>query len=272
MLKLKLQYSAWCEEPTHWKRPWCWERLRAGRRGVTEDERLDGITDSMDMSWVDSGKQWRTGKPAVLQFMGLQRVRHDWTIVVTYGWLLLKAIFFHDIFFSHLFWSPGPGQNSPLLIILALLTMALGFCGQVGRKEQKSCRKGNPFQSPKGGSHLTLRNELSEETQSLTKQETLLGMDAQAEARVVREPRRIALPCDSQAGIYVDGISFQIVFGWSFWLRVLSGGALIAQPRWMSTRRLLGGGRTCRVSFWSFPDSSSWWCLVSFLPGLPMVK
>ena len=26
MLKLKLQYFAtWCEEPTHWKRPWCWE-------------------------------------------------------------------------------------------------------------------------------------------------------------------------------------------------------------------------------------------------------
>ena len=163
MLKLKLQYSAWCEEPTHWKRPWCWERVRAGRRGVTEDERLDGITDSTDMSWIDSGKEWRTGKPAVLQFMGLQRVRHDWTIVVTYGWLLLEASFFHDIFFSHLFWSPGPGQNCPPFIILALLTMDLGFCGQV-RKEQKSCRKGNPFQSPKGGSCLTLRNELSEET------------------------------------------------------------------------------------------------------------
>ena len=26
----------WCEEPTHWKRPWCWKRLKAG--GVTEDE------------------------------------------------------------------------------------------------------------------------------------------------------------------------------------------------------------------------------------------
>ena len=25
--------STWCEEPTHWKRPWCWERLRAGGEG-----------------------------------------------------------------------------------------------------------------------------------------------------------------------------------------------------------------------------------------------
>ena len=25
--------STWCEEPTHWKIPWCWERLRAGGEG-----------------------------------------------------------------------------------------------------------------------------------------------------------------------------------------------------------------------------------------------
>ena len=22
--------ATWCKEPTHWKRPWCWERLKAG--------------------------------------------------------------------------------------------------------------------------------------------------------------------------------------------------------------------------------------------------
>ena len=39
MLKLKLQYLVtWCEEPTHWKRPWCWERLKAQGEGMTEDE------------------------------------------------------------------------------------------------------------------------------------------------------------------------------------------------------------------------------------------
>ena len=35
-LKLKLQYlSTWCEELTHQKRPWCWERLMVERE---EDE------------------------------------------------------------------------------------------------------------------------------------------------------------------------------------------------------------------------------------------
>ena len=38
---------------------------------------LDGITDSKDMSWANSRRWWRTGKPGVLQSMGLQRVGHD---------------------------------------------------------------------------------------------------------------------------------------------------------------------------------------------------
>ena len=25
--------ATWCKELTHWKRPWCWERLRAGEEG-----------------------------------------------------------------------------------------------------------------------------------------------------------------------------------------------------------------------------------------------
>jgi len=38
--------ATWWEELTHLKRPWCWERLRAGGEG---DDRLDGITNLMDM-------------------------------------------------------------------------------------------------------------------------------------------------------------------------------------------------------------------------------
>ena len=38
---------------------------------------LDGITDLMDMSLKKLREIGRTGKPGVLQSMGLQRVRHD---------------------------------------------------------------------------------------------------------------------------------------------------------------------------------------------------
>ena len=43
--------ATWCEELTHLKRPWCWERLKAGGRRVWQRMRwLDGIPDSMDMN------------------------------------------------------------------------------------------------------------------------------------------------------------------------------------------------------------------------------
>ena len=50
MLKLKLQhFGHLMSRADHWKRPWCWERLKAGGEGDDRLRRLDGITDSMDL-------------------------------------------------------------------------------------------------------------------------------------------------------------------------------------------------------------------------------
>ena len=68
-----------CEELTHWKRLWCWERLGAGGKG--DDRGWDGWMASPTRGmwvWVNSGSWWWTGRPGVLQFMGLQRVGHNW--------------------------------------------------------------------------------------------------------------------------------------------------------------------------------------------------
>ena len=40
--------ATWCKELTHWKRPWCWERLKAGGEG--SDREYDG--------WMASPTQW----------------------------------------------------------------------------------------------------------------------------------------------------------------------------------------------------------------------
>ena len=51
--------ATWCGELTHWKRPWCWERLRAGGEG--DDRGWDGWMTSPTQwtwVWVNSGS-WR---------------------------------------------------------------------------------------------------------------------------------------------------------------------------------------------------------------------
>ena len=50
-----------CKELTHLKRPWCWERLRAGGEGG--DRGWDGWITSLTWwiwVWVDSGSWWWT--------------------------------------------------------------------------------------------------------------------------------------------------------------------------------------------------------------------
>ena len=80
MLKLKLQYFGhlmWRTDSL--EKTLMLEKIEGGRRRRWQRMRwLDGITDSMDMGWVDSGSWWRTARPGVLQSMGSQRVRHDW--------------------------------------------------------------------------------------------------------------------------------------------------------------------------------------------------
>ena len=71
--------ATWCEEWTPWKRPWCWERWKAGGEG--DDTGWNAWMVSLTQwtwVWANSGRWWRIGKPAVLQCMRSQRVRHDW--------------------------------------------------------------------------------------------------------------------------------------------------------------------------------------------------
>ena len=73
--------ATWCKELTHLKRPWCWERLRAGEG---DNKGWDGWMASLTQwtwVWVDSMSCWCTGRPGMPQSMGSQRETQlsDWT-------------------------------------------------------------------------------------------------------------------------------------------------------------------------------------------------
>ena len=83
--------ATWCEELTHWKRPWCWKGLGAGGEG--DDREWDGWMAPPTLwtwVWVNSRSWWWTGRPGMLWFMGSQRVRHDWATELNW-WLILNV-------------------------------------------------------------------------------------------------------------------------------------------------------------------------------------
>ena len=71
----------WPPDVKNWllgKDPDAGKRLKAGGKG--DDRGCDGWIGSpthWTWTWVNSGRQWRTGKPGMLQSMGWQRVGHD---------------------------------------------------------------------------------------------------------------------------------------------------------------------------------------------------
>ena len=92
MLKLKLQsFGHLMRRADSFAKTLMLGKIEGGRRrGRRRMRRMDGITDSMDIVWVNSGSWWWTGRLGVLRFMGSQsRTRlSNWTEQVV-SWLLL---------------------------------------------------------------------------------------------------------------------------------------------------------------------------------------
>ena len=75
--------ATWCKEPTHWKRPWCWERWRWDEMGMTEDEmvewhhRLNGhefeqtLGDSAAVHRVTKSQTWLSSWTTNAEAMGI---------------------------------------------------------------------------------------------------------------------------------------------------------------------------------------------------------
>ena len=96
--------NTYCEEQTHQKRPWCWERLKEGEG---DDRGCDGwmvLLTQWAWVWASSWREW-TGNPDVLQSMRLQRVGHNWaTEQLEQIWIFKLCVF---IFLKSVFWRPS---------------------------------------------------------------------------------------------------------------------------------------------------------------------
>ena len=93
MLTLKLQYFGHLmQKLTHYKGPWCWERLKEGGEG--DHRGWDGWMASLTQwtwVWVNSGNWWWTGRPDVLQSMRSQRVGHSWATELNWYFYIIMC-------------------------------------------------------------------------------------------------------------------------------------------------------------------------------------
>ena len=94
MLKLKLQYFG----QLTWRTDSLKKTLMLGktegrrRRGQQRMRQLDAPLTRRTWVWASSGSWWWTGKPGMLQFMGSQRVWHDWATELSWTGLYLLEV------------------------------------------------------------------------------------------------------------------------------------------------------------------------------------
>ena len=96
-----------CEELTHLKRPWCWERLKAGGEG--DNRGWDSWMASPTWwAWVyvNSGSWWWTGRPGMLHSMGHRESDMtewlNWTEHTQDSQIISKYLFLDICFFQQI--------------------------------------------------------------------------------------------------------------------------------------------------------------------------
>ena len=70
--------ATWCKELIHWKRLWCWERLRVEEKGVIEDEMAGWHHELNGHEFEQTlGRWWRTGSPGIIHDSETEKHQFD---------------------------------------------------------------------------------------------------------------------------------------------------------------------------------------------------
>ena len=99
------------------KRPWCWERLKAGEGDNIGWHGWMPSPTQWIWVWVSSGSWWWIGKPGMLQSTWLQRFGKDWATELKLQNIQLSEDLSHQIPWSAECltppWTPSEGVESP---------------------------------------------------------------------------------------------------------------------------------------------------------------
>ena len=100
--------------PPDWKRPWFWGKLKVGREG---NDRAGWMVSPMWWTWVWVGSRswWWTGKPGMLQSIGIAESDTsewlNWTEYIGYLYIYVKVMATHpNILAWKIPWTEKPGR------------------------------------------------------------------------------------------------------------------------------------------------------------------
>ena len=77
--------ATWCEERTHWKRSWCWQRLKAERDDRGQMAGWHHWLKGQEFEKILGDSEGQVSL-AMLQAIGSQRTGHDWATEVRHDW------------------------------------------------------------------------------------------------------------------------------------------------------------------------------------------
>ena len=126
MLKLKLLYFdhlMW--RVTHWKRPWCWERLEAKGEGAAEEEIVRCITNTIDKNLnklcktVEDKGAWH---PAVFVVSKSQTWLRHWNTIAKEKYGIYKL---YEKKWSHYIWKYLFQMLYPLMLTFSRKSLKL---------------------------------------------------------------------------------------------------------------------------------------------------